>query len=322
MKRKISELKDKPLNELTVKERLRVSIKFFLWNILLAIGGCFFIANVWNLVGPIGGIALYVLVAVLFAASIIFTIIGKQSIARLAFLGQIVVFFILGILYFFNYIGILEQTDSVEEMREFIAKFPSAPWVYIAIQFGQVLFLPIPTTITLLTGMLIFKPWQVVLYSMAGIIPGSIIMFMFGRYAGRAAINWAIGKSEVDKYMKMIHGRDVSLLSAMFLTPFFPDDTLCVIAGMTPMSFLLFLIVITVTRLLMCFQNYLYTVIPFSGFGLVFWIIFFGAMIYFVIYSWRHGEKIQNWLQKHFSFKENKKKKNIDKENNKIEDEQ
>lgn len=245
------------------------------------------------------GISLFLFSLVLFFAlkkKNVLKSLSNQAISRLLFIVAIVVCFIALITAFFARIGILEKADSVEEMRDYISQFAYAKWAFVAIQFAQVVFLPIPTTVTLLAGLLLFKPWDVVLYSMLGIIPGSVIMFLFGKYAGRKAVNWAFGEEEVEKYLSLIKGKDVSVLTFMFIMPFFPDDTLCAIAGLSTMTFGYFVPVIIVARLLMCVGNVFFFgngLIPFKGFGIVVWILIVAVCITALVFVWKKGDVIQ-----------------------------
>ena len=237
--------------------------------------------------------------------------LSNQAISRLLFIVAIVVCFITLITFFFEKKGILEKTDTVDEMRDYIRQFKYAKWAYVAIQFGQVIFLPIPTTVTILAGLLLFKPWEVVLYSMIGIMPGSVIMFLFGRFAGRKAVNWAFGEEEVEKYLNLIKGKDVSVLTFMFVMPFFPDDTLCAIAGLSTMKFWYFVPVIFVARIIMCIGNvFLFGsgLIPFKGWGIPVWILLVALCITALVFVWKKGDVIEKKVVEFFS--RNKKHEN------------
>ncbi|MEG1520195.1 MAG: VTT domain-containing protein [Clostridia bacterium] len=268
--------------------------------------------------GLIGGWAVAVsitLSAILLILTITLTHLKKETASKLLFLCHVVVVFVMLLAFFFHKIGIFKVASSVEEMRDFITQFGYAKWAYIGIQFFQVLLLPIPTTITLLAGLLLFDPWLVVWYSMVGIVPASIIMFFFGRFAGRGAVNWVLGKDSVDKYLDMIKGKDVSLLTVMFIMPMFPDDTLCAIAGLSTMKFSYFLPVIFVTRIIMCIMSvFLFgsNMIPFHGWGLVVWALIAAATIALLVLMWKKGDKIQNTVASWFK-KKNKPPKNTTK---------
>lgn len=290
--------------------KTKSNLSFYLINIALCIANILLAVFSYNLLKGLtyvaGSIALILLAIVVVFTAIkkeLFKRISNKTIARLTFILVIVLTFVMCLAFFFYKIGIFEVADSVEEMRDYIKHFRYAKWAYILIQFLQVLFLPIPTSITLLAGLLLFNPWKVILYSMIGVVPGSVIMFFFGRYAGRKAVNWAIGEEEVEKYLTMIKGKDVALLTVMFLMPFFPDDTLCAISGLTTMKFRYFLPVIFITRVIMCTTNvFLFGngLIPFKGWGIVIWIAIIGAVIGLLVLMWKKGDVIQEKLLKIF----------------------
>ncbi|MBR2874201.1 MAG: TVP38/TMEM64 family protein [Clostridia bacterium] len=236
--------------------------------------------------------------------------LSNESIAKLLFIVNVVIAFAAVLIFFFDQIGIFEVADSVEDMRDYIKHFPYVKWAFIGIQFFQVLFLPIPTTITLLAGLLLFSPWEVIGFSMAAIIPASIIMFWFGRVAGRKAAEWVLGAEDVEKYLNMIKGKDVSMLTVMFLLPFFPDDTLCMIAGLSTMKFAYFLPVNTLGRFFMCVSNVLLlgtSAIPFKGWGIPVWILI-GAVVVGLLYiSFKKGDVIQQKVESLFKGKNKNK---------------
>lgn len=307
-------------NNVTNKEVKKTSVWFYITNTVVFALSVFFEIESYSVLKNYVYLAIFASILI-FGLTIFFAVkkkpimksLSNQAISRLLFIVAIVVCFITLITFFFDKTGILEKTDTVEEMRDYIRQFKYAKWVYIAIQFGQVLFLPIPTTVTLLAGLLLFKPWEVVLYSMVGIMPGSIIMFLFGKYAGRKAVNWVFGEEEVEKYLKLIHGKDVAVLSFMFVMPFFPDDTLCAIAGLSTMKFWYFVPVIFIARIIMCIGNvFLFGggLIPFSGWGIPVWILIVALCITALIFVWKKGDVIEEKVVSLF------KRKNKENENN------
>ena len=74
----------------------------------------------------------------------------------------------------------------------------------------------------------------------------------------------------------------------MLLFPFFPDDVICLVAGITTMSFRYFIITVSLTRpVMIAFMCYFGsgTIIPFKGWGIPVWIAIFVAVIilFFVV---------------------------------------
>jgi uncharacterized membrane protein YdjX (TVP38/TMEM64 family) len=91
----------------------------------------------------------------------------------------------------------------------------------------------------------------------------------------------------------------------MMLFPLFPDDILCVVAGLTSMSFSFFIITNLIARSIGIACTVFFgsgAVIPFSGWGLIIWcvIIFVVASLFYlsVKYQNKIDEIIKQFLKK------------------------
>ena len=134
--------------------------------------------------------------------------------------------------------------------------------------------LPIPEAVTILLGVAIYgATWSFVL-SVIGTIIGSLISFMLGKVFGRKLCNWMFGEENTEKYARILSEKGRFLFIIMLLFPAFPDDMLCMIAGITPMSYAYFTVICLITRPVMIgLTAYLGSgVIPFSGWGIPIWI--------------------------------------------------
>ena len=70
--------------------------------------------------------------------------------------------------------GLWENVNSVEKAKNFILDFGFyGRLAFVVLQFLQVTFLPIPSTILTIAGALIYGPIQAMLLSLAGILLGS-----------------------------------------------------------------------------------------------------------------------------------------------------
>ncbi|MDE5548608.1 MAG: VTT domain-containing protein, partial [Clostridia bacterium] len=152
-----------------------------------------------------------------------------------------------------GFFDVIRDKDKFEEYLKRTGGFMTA--LFILLQFLQVVILPIPSTVTVVAGSALFGPLRGSIYSLIGIVIGSLVAFLVGRYAGYPVVSWLIGKDTLDKWLKKIKGKDKLLLSAMFLLPVFPDDILCFVAGLSSMSIWLFLAVILVSRVLAIFTT-------------------------------------------------------------------
>lgn len=252
-----------------------------------------------------GGVKIALFSAV--AVVTIFFLIGVlKNNEKLYKLGILTVYFGILILAIATVVlksGIFENVDSAEELIKIIKSFGVAgKLVFILIQFLQVTFIPIPSSIVTAAGAALYSPWECVLLSSIGLIIGSLFAFFLGRAFGVRLVKWVIGEEMLIKYNSFIKGRDKAMLIYMFIFPVFPDDMLCMLAGLTTMSYPGFILVQLIARPLNVMStvflvDYL-SLIPFSGWGLAVWcviILIFGA---FFVLMWKNSEKIEKGMIK------------------------
>ena len=189
------------------------------------------------------------------------------------------------------YSGVIEKINNVEELRKFVKE--SGQWG-ILVLFGltllQVVVLPIPAAVTILIGVLMYGSTVSFIVSTLGTIAGSIICFLLGKFFGYRVVAWIIGDEKAKKYADFINEKGKIPFIVMLLFPFFPDDILCMTAGLTKMTFKFFIITVVLTRpVMIAFVSYFGTgdIIPFSGWGIPVWIgmfVFAVALLYFINY--------------------------------------
>lgn len=205
-------------------------------------------------------------------------------------------------LYFLKVSGFLNKIDSVEALRKYVESYgKNAVWIFIVLQFLQVVVLPIPAVITVAAGVLLFGAFKSAVYSCIGIIVGSLIAFFIGKVFGYKVAKWLVGKENLDKWLNVIKGKDKIILTFMFLFPFFPDDVLCFVAGITTMSPLFFIIMIFITRIISVFASCYSingSIIPFNTWwGLVLWGIFVAVTVVLAVLIYKKGDKIERWFK-------------------------
>ena len=145
--------------------------------------------------------------------------------------------------------GWLSMFDSVEELQDFISGYGVwAPLVFFLVQVIQVILAPIPGSVTTLFGGIFFGFWKAMIISVAAVFTGSMILFLLAKYLGRPLVTRLIGKERVEKYLKSMSARQFWVLFMMFLMPFFPDDVLCLMAGLTAIKLPGFAIMVLITR--------------------------------------------------------------------------
>ena len=145
--------------------------------------------------------------------------------------------------------GFFSCLGSLDAMRTYIARFaPFSHLFYFLIQLLGVVVAPIPSNVTALAGALLFGTWPAFLLTWGAVVAGSVLVFWLARVLGQRFVDRLVNQKVSDKYLDLIRRkRDVFLFLA-FLFPFFPDDLLCILAGLTDIRPLRFLVLVTLTR--------------------------------------------------------------------------
>ncbi len=83
---------------------------------------------------------------------------------------------------------------------------------------------------------------------LSSVVLTSSLMFLIGKIGGRKAVEWILGRKESEKTKRMLTIGGKAALPAMYLLPFFPDDTLALVVGMTDMKYIYNLVCTIVFR--------------------------------------------------------------------------
>lgn len=249
-------------------------------------------------------------------AGIVFYELKVEIVYKCCYIAVILIAVALVALYALNITGVMETINSVDELREYIASMGSwMPIVFIVIQFLQVVILPIPAVLSITVGVLLFGPLQAAIFSFIGILAGSIVAFFIGRVLGYKVAAWLVGKENLDKAIQSVKGKDKAVLTFMFLFPFFPDDILCFVSGLSSMSKKFFIVMITITRAISIFIScYAYnnSLTPYdTWWGLLIWGVFIAITVALTIIIYKKGEKIENYFKEKFSKKNKTKNKQV-----------
>ena len=139
--------------------------------------------------------------------------------------------------------------ESTQALQEYVSGFGAwAPAIFMLLQIAQVIIAPIPGNVTTLAGGAMFGFGPALAYSTIAILIGSLIAFGIGRVCGRPLVNKLAPADVVDKYLNVLAGKQRMTLALMFLFPFFPDDVLCLLAGLTGYSWGWFAVMVLLTR--------------------------------------------------------------------------
>ena len=192
--------------------------------------------------------------------------------------------------------GFFQVAHSPEGMQEYIQQFaPYSHGVFFLLQLISVILAPIPSNLTTVAGGLLFGAGAAFLITTAAVILGSAIVFLLSRGIGQPFAQRFISGKSWERYGGVIRRkRDVFLFLA-FLFPFFPDDLLCIMAGLTDISFRRFLILVLLGRpwglLVAAAVGGSVIAIPWWGMAL----LGVGGLLLFLI-ALRYGDRIEDGI--------------------------
>ena len=246
-------------------------------------------------------VAVVLLIVALTIAGCIFYAKKKTSIFRILTTAAFLVAFFAVVYYVLLKSGFLKLINDPEEYKQFLES--SGGWmalVYILLQYLQVIVLPIPSFVSTLAGVALFGPLLATVYSLIGIMLGSLTAFFIGRKFGYKAVAWMIGKEDLEKWQAKLKGKDNFILTAMFLLPLFPDDVLCFIAGLSSMSNRYFVIMMLICRIIgVTATCYSIQILPFNTWwGLLGWGVIYAVVIVGFILFYKNIDKINAWIQR------------------------
>ena len=145
--------------------------------------------------------------------------------------------------------GFFEACTSLAALQDYIAR--SAPYSHLAfflVQFLSVVLAPIPSNISAAAGGVLFGTWTAFLLTFSAVMAGSVLVFWLARTLGGSFADAFVSRRVSQRYQDLIHSRATTFLILAFLLPYFPDDILCILAGLTDLSLRRFVLIALCTR--------------------------------------------------------------------------
>ena len=133
--------------------------------------------------------------------------------------------------------GFFAACTSIPALRAYIDR--SAPYshlTFFVVQLLSVVLAPIPSNLTAAAGGLLFGTWPAFFLTYGAVMAGSLLVFWLARTLGRDFVDRVVSRKLAEKYQKVIREKTTVFLALAFLLPYFPDDMLCILAGLTPIT--------------------------------------------------------------------------------------
>lgn len=230
---------------------------------------------------------------------------SKMRIKNLRLFLTIVIFVMIFVAAYLiiKFTGIWNKINSIDKLRNIVERGGVFSFViFIVLQILQTTILQIPAMFVTIAGTFIFGPWETFFLSFIAVMIGSVIMFWIGRKAGRKFLYWLAGEEKADLWIDRLScGKYLYFL--MMLFPLFPDDILCVVAGMMDMSFGFFFWTNAIARSIGLGCTVFFgsgAIIPYHGWGLIVWgLLILGVAALFYL-SVKYQNKIDEIAKQFF----------------------
>lgn len=157
--------------------------------------------------------------------------------------------FVVGLFFLFKHLGITDK----ESLKQIIKSAGAwGPIVFFLLQVTVATLLPVIPGVSftfLIVGGTIFENvFLAVFLALLGVWTSSVLLFTIGNTLGEKVATKIVGADELQKAQDLIDTKSKIYLPLMFLLPFFPDDALCLTAGMTKMKYRYFVPVVMIFR--------------------------------------------------------------------------
>ena len=192
--------------------------------------------------------------------------------------------------------GFFSAMGSVEALQDYILSFaPYSHLVFFLFQFLSVVLAPIPSNISAMAGGLLFGTWTAFFLTASAVLLGSMLVFFLARTMGRGFAEKFVSQKLSDKYLDLLNRKTSVFLFLALLLPFFPDDLLCILAGLTPIRPLRFFVIALIARpwglLVACAVGGSTLALPWWGMALL-----GAAGLAFFGFGLKYGDKLEEAL--------------------------
>lgn len=139
---------------------------------------------------------------------------------------------------------------SVESLRAFVGRFGAfAPVVFMLAGAVEAVVPVIPGSGAVLSAPVLFGPVRGVIYAYLATVLGSIFVFAISRVLGRDLVVARVPPRVLERYGSWLDDpRFTKWFAAAIAAPFAPDDALCYLAGLTPMRWRTYLLILLVCK--------------------------------------------------------------------------
>lgn len=166
---------------------------------------------------------------------------------------------------------LLSQREAV---RSWLAGFgPWGPLVSVLLNVAQVLLAPVPGHVLGWANGYLYGVALGTFYSLTGVLVGSALAMGLARMFGRPLVVRLAGLERLARWERIARRQGPAFFFLVFLLPFLPDDLICFLIGLTPLSIPRMLLLCALGRLpglaVACWVGTSLTALPWWGWGVL-----------------------------------------------------
>lgn len=139
---------------------------------------------------------------------------------------------------------IIESFKNLESINQLLLNYKTASiFAYIALQIMQILISVLPGQALQFAAGYAYNFWLGYVYSLIGVMAGTIITFYLAKILGKDAIHIIFGEEKVNRFICDLNSkRAYTILFVIFLIPGVPKDLLTYVAGVSEIKIKPFLL--------------------------------------------------------------------------------
>lgn len=191
---------------------------------------------------------------------------------------------------------------DVESLRELIASCGAWGWIVFITLFtlctSLLCFIPASSMTFIIVSVVLFGATKGFIISSISVFLSSSLMFILGNTLGEKVAVKLVGKESLEKAQNLVDVKSKMLLPLMFLFPVFPDDALCLVAGMTKMRYWYFAIIVGICRTIgvatTCFLGS--GLINWAVLSLVDWFVLISVCLFWFLLIFKYQHKIEMFI--------------------------
>lgn len=203
-----------------------------------------------------------------------------------------------GIYFILKALGI----TSIDGLREIVEQCGAWGWIVFSLLFiissSLLCFIPGTSATFIAVSIILFGAIKGFIICSVSVFITSSLLFLIGNTLGEKAAIKLVGKESLERAQNLLDMKSKMFLPLMFLFPVFPDDALCLAAGMTKMRYRYFALITAIFRSVgvatICFLGS--GLINWAALSIVDWFMLVSVCAFWLILIFKYQDKLEKFI--------------------------